>query len=192
MCENSELLKAAQSFRFATVHDGHPLNHPGECACVPATRDVPTHALAAGATRRGCVCRTSRQRAAIRRLGAPRAREGCIAVRLEGSPVRPGMGPTGRRVRRPQSRCRPVHAWPVPTQSRFAIRCESRRRKGEARVPRSTSSAGTRPLRSRSWGEFPRVENRINDRGGEDRVGWSQDILATCRASDRGAGIRSP
>src|SRR5213593_1528489 len=85
------LLNAAHSIRLVAVHDGHPFNHPGACACLPATGHVPTHAPTARATRRPRVRRTSRQRSAIRRLSAPRAREGCIAVRLEGSSVRPGM-----------------------------------------------------------------------------------------------------
>jgi len=61
---------------------------------------VPPQAPTAGATRRGRVRRTSRQLSAIRRLGAPRARHACIVVCLEGFPVRPGLGPKGRRVRR--------------------------------------------------------------------------------------------
>src|SRR6266568_2262227 len=153
-------------FRWPAGHDVHPFDHAGEGAWLPTTRHAPAHAPTAGATRRGRVRGTSRQRSPIRRLGAPRSRKGRIAVRLEGSSVR--------------------------AQSRFGSGCESCHRKSEECVPRSAGSPGTPPLRSGSWGEFPRVENRVDDRRGEDRVGWSHDIVVACRASDGGGGTRAP
>src|SRR3989441_3848029 len=89
------MLKMAYFLRLLALHDGHPFNHSGECACVPATCDVPAQAPSTGATRRGSVRRTPGQRSSIRRLGALRARHGCIAVRLEGSRVGPSVGSKG-------------------------------------------------------------------------------------------------
>jgi len=183
--DNPSCLRWRRSSALLAVHDGHPFSHSGERARVPATCDVPAQAPSARATRRGRVRRTSRQRPAIRRFGASRARKRCTAVRLERSPVRPSMGSSGRRVRRPGSRCGRLHSGSVAAQSRLASCRERRRRKSEARVPRSGGSTGPRPLGSISGSEFPRAESRIDDRGAEDRVGWSHDILALCRASDR-------
>src|SRR2546426_11298306 len=87
---------------------------------------------------------------------------------------------------------RPPRSTLFPYTTLFRSRCESRRRKSEARVPRSPDSAPSRPRRSSSRVEFPRLENRIDDRRSEDRMGWGHDILADRRASNRGPGTRSP
>ena len=86
VADSPSCLRWRISFALLAVHDGHCINHSGECARVPATCDVSAQAPSAAATRRGGVRRTPGQRSSIRRLGALRARHGCIAVRLEGSP----------------------------------------------------------------------------------------------------------
>src|SRR5207253_2152353 len=186
--KESGLLKGPPPIWLACSLDGHPFDHARECPRVPTTCHVPTHAPTAGTAHRCRVRGTSRQCSSIRGPGAPRARKGRIAVRMEGSPVRSGVGSKGPRICRSKSRCGHFHAWSVPAQSRLGSGGESCRRKGEAHVPQSTSSAGTLPLQSSSGSEFPRAENRIDDRRGEDRVGWGHDILAACRSEERRVG----
>jgi hypothetical protein len=189
---HSERLMRHIPFGRVAVHGGHPFHHPGACAFVPATCHVPTQALTARETRRARVRRTSGQLSAICCLGAPRAGQGCIAIRLEGSPVRPSVGPSWRRICRPSSRRGHLHLRSVSAQPRSGSGRESRRRKSEARVSRAKSPVGSRSIRSDNWSEFPRLENRLDDRRGEDRMEWSHDILAACQASERSAGTFPP